>query len=171
MLRSASIVMVCLAVSAISCGRRTPGIEVTATDFDLGPLVGQWRGAYNSSATGRSGTIAFTLLAGESSASGNVVMIPRPDSLLTAAEREMVSSVSAPGRTVLKIHFVRKEGGTLNGTLDPYQDPDCGCRVTTTFQGSFRDERTIEGSFTTVPAAPGGSVTGGTWRVTRIKRL
>ena len=171
MLRCSSIVAVCLAVSAISCGRRTPGIQVTSTDFDLAPLVGQWRGTYSSSVTGRAGTIAFTLLAGESSASGNVVMIPRPDSLLTPAEREMVSTVSSSDRTVLKIHFVRKEGGNLNGTLDPYQDPDCACRVTTTFQGSFRDERTIEGTFTTVPGAPGGSVTGGTWRVTRVKRL
>lgn len=161
----------CLAVSVISCGRRTPSIKVTSTDFDTAPLVGQWRGSYSSSTTGRSGTIAFTLLAGESSASGNVVMIPRPDSLLTAAEREMVSSVSSPGRTVLRIRFVRKEGGSLSGTLDPYQDPDCGCRVTTTFQGSFRGESTIEGTFTTVPSSPGGTVSGGTWRVTRVKRL
>src|SRR5215212_604709 len=110
-----------LVASTAACATRTPGIELTSSDFDLNPLVGEWRGAYSSAETGRSGTIAFTLRAGEGSASGNVVMIPRADSLLTPAEREAVSNVSAPGRSVIKIHFVRKEGGNLSGTLDPYR--------------------------------------------------
>jgi hypothetical protein len=68
MLRSSPIIAALLTIAAVACARRTPGIEVSATDFDVNPLVGQWRGTYNSSSTGRSGTIAFTLLAGESSA-------------------------------------------------------------------------------------------------------
>jgi hypothetical protein len=170
MLRASSITAACLA-AALACRTRTPGIELTSSDFDLNPLVGVWRGDYSSAETGRSGTIAFTLRAGESSAAGNVVMIPRADSLLTPAERELVTNVAAPGREVLKIHFIRKEGGNLNGTLDPYKDPDCACTVTTTFQGTFRDARTIEGTFTTVPSQPGRGVTGGKWKVTRVKRL
>jgi len=166
-----SVITATLAVLAIGCTSRNPGIELTSSDFDLNPLVGEWRGAYSSAETGRSGTIAFTLRAGEGSASGNVVMIPRADSLLTPAEREAVSNVSAPGRSVIKIHFIRKEGGNLSGTLDPYRDPDCNCPVTTTFQGTFRDARTIEGTFTTVPSTSGRNVTGGKWKVTRVKRL
>lgn len=167
---------VALAVAGLTaftaaCTSRPPEIQLTSSDFDLNPLVGEWRGDYSSAETGRSGTIAFTLRAGEVAASGNVVMIPRPDSLLTPAERELVSNVSTPGRTVLKIHFLRKEGGNLSGTLDPYRDPDCNCQVTTTFQGTFRDARTIEGTFTTVPSLPGSRVTGGKWTVTRVKRL
>jgi hypothetical protein len=171
--RIPSIVAASLAVCTIACvaPAKAPEIGVTASDFDLNPLVGEWRGAYSSTETGRSGTIAFTLRAGESSASGNVVMIPRADSLLTAAERELVTNVSTPGREVLKIHFIRKEGGNLSGTLDPYRDPECACPVTTTFQGSFSDARTIEGTFTTVPSVAGRSVTGGKWRVTRVRRL
>jgi len=88
---------------------RTPGIELTASDFDLNPLVGEWRGGYSSAETGRSGTIAFTLRARESAASGNVVMILRAESSLTPAERDLLSNVSAPGRSVLTIHFVRKK--------------------------------------------------------------
>ena len=84
-------------------------------------------------------------------------MIPRADSLLTPEERELVSNVASPGRTVLKIHFIRKEGGNLSGTLDPYNDPDCDCRVTTTFQGTFRDARTIEGTFSTDHLFQGGA--------------
>jgi hypothetical protein len=72
---------------------------------------------------------------------------------------------------VLKITFIRKERGNLSGTLDPYRDPECACTVITTFQGSFKDASTIEGTFSTVPSQAGGTVTGGTWRMTRVKRL
>ena len=52
-------------------------VAAGASDFDLNPLLGEWHGEYNGSETGRSGTIAFTLRAGEANASGNVVMIPQ----------------------------------------------------------------------------------------------
>jgi hypothetical protein len=159
------------AVSLMACASHPPGTEVSSSDFDLNPLVGEWRGSSTNAQTGRTGTIAFTLRAGESAASGNIVLIPRPDSLLTPAERELVENVGSAARSVLKINFIRKEGGNLSGTLEPYRDPDCACPVTTTFQGSFRDARTIEGTFSTVPSQPGGGVTGGTWKVTRVKRL
>lgn len=171
MKRLAHLCAAAAATSLMSCASHPPQTQVTASDFDLNPLVGEWRGAYSSAQTGRTGTIALTLRAGESSATGNVVMIPRPDSLLTPAERELVANVGAPGRSVIKMKFIRKEGGNLTGTLDSYQDPDCGCPVITTFQGTFRDARTIEGTFSTVPSQPGHGVTGGTWKITRVKRL
>ncbi|HMJ19221.1 MAG TPA: hypothetical protein VK478_12585 [Gemmatimonadaceae bacterium] len=169
--RLAEIFAAGVAASIMGCASNPPSTQVTASDFDLNPLVGEWRGNYSSAETGRTGTIAFTLRAGESSASGNIVMIPRPDSMLTTAEEQLVTNIAAPGRSVLKIHFLRKEGGNLSGTLDPYTDPDCGCPATTTFQGTFKDARTIEGTFNTVPSQPGGKVTGGKWKVTRLKRL
>ena len=152
-----------VAASAVGCASNPPEIELTSSDFDLNPLVGEWRGDYSNPETGRSGTIAFTLRAGESSASGKVVMIPgRADTLATAA---------AAARSVLTIHFIRKEGKKVSGTLDPYRDPECGCQVITNFEGSFTDARTIEGTFTTVPSQAGHNVTGGKWKVTRVKRL
>jgi hypothetical protein len=157
--------------SIMSCASNPPSTQVTASDFDLNPLVGEWRGNYSSAETGRKGTIAFTLRAGESSASGNIVMIPRSDSLLTAADEERVTNVATSENSRLTINFLRKESGNLSGTLSPYLDPDCRCPVTTTFQGTFKDARTIEGTFSTVPSQPGRSVTGGTWKVTRVKRL
>src|SRR5258706_12800455 len=123
MLRASSIIAAGLAASAIACASNPPQTEVTSSDFDLNPLYGEWRGNYSSAETGRTGTIAFTLRAGESSASGNIVMIPRPDSMLTAAEQALVTNVAAPGRSVLKIHLLRKEGGNLTGTLEPYSAP------------------------------------------------
>jgi hypothetical protein len=160
-----------LAASAIACATKTPGIELTASDFDLNPLVGVWRGNYSNPATGRAGTIAFSLRAGESFASGNVVMIPKADSLLTSEEREMVSDVPSAGRSVLSMKFIRKEGGTLHGTLDPYRAPDCDCLVNTTFEGSFTDANTIQGTFTVVPSKAGSTITSGTWKVMRVKKL
>jgi len=166
-----TLIIAALAASTIACARKPPGIALTSSDFDLKPLVGVWRGDYSNPQTGRKGTIAFSLRAGESFASGNVIMIPKPDSLLTPEERELASDVPSTGRSVIPIHFIRKEGGNLNGTLDPYRAPDCDCVVTTTFQGSFADERTIHGTFTTVPSKAGSAITSGTRRVVRVKRL
>jgi len=167
--RAILFTLAAVTVTAAACARSTPGIELASSDFDLQPLVGQWRGTSTSSQTGRTGTIAFTLRAGESAASGGVVIFPKPDSLLTPEEREAMENIS--DRTVVKIHFIRKEGGTVSGELDPYRDPECNCIATTKFQGSFTNASTIEGNFTTVPSAPGGRVTGGRWKVTRVKKL
>jgi len=159
-----ALVLCAAATSAFGCASRSPEIELTSSDFDLNPLVGEWRGSYTNPAAGRSGTIAFTLRAGESSASGNVIMIPNSvhDSLAVDA---------ALARSVLKISFIRKQGRQVAGNLDPFRDPECACQVTTAFEGAFTDANTIEGSFTTVPIQAGANVTGGKWKVTRVKRL
>lgn len=164
-----TVMLATITATTVACARTTPGIQLASSDFDLGPLIGQWRGSYSSAQTGRTGTIAFTLRAGESAASGGVVMLPKPDSLLTPEERELMANV--PERTVLKIRFVRKGGGVVSGQLDPYRDPGCDCVATTTFQGTFTNPTTIEGSYTTVPSRPGSSVTGGKWRVMRTRKL
>jgi hypothetical protein len=169
MKRTIALTLAVAAATSTACARSTPGIEMRSTDFDLDPLVGQWRGSFVSSQPGRTGTIAFTLRAGESAASGSVVLFQKPDSMLTAEERELMANV--PERTVLKIHFVRKQGGSVNGALDPYQDPECGCTVTSTFQGTFTDPTTIEGEYTTVRAKPGTDIIRGRWKVTRQKKL
>ena len=165
--RASLIIAMGLATSTIACASKSPGIEISSSDFDLNPLLGEWHGQYKGSETGRSGTIAFTLRAGEANASGNVVMLPQ-----SAGSNAPVDDPSqAARRQVLTIHFVRKEGGNLIGTLDPYGDPECVCQVNTTFRGMFTDARTIEGTYTTVPSKAGTSVTTGTWKVTRLRRL
>ena len=171
MKRLTFVVAVAGATLAIAgCAARQPEIELTSSDFDLNPLVGEWRGDYSSTETGRNGTIAFTLRAAELAASGNVVMLPRADSSFGANHAPVDPSIPNT-REVLTIHFVRKEGSNVVGTLDPYRDPECACQVTTTFQGAFRDRSTIEGIYTTTPATAGGRVTSGKWKVTRVKKL
>jgi len=152
-----------VAASAIGCASKPPEIELSSSDFDLNPLVGEWRGDYSNPEIGRGGTIAFTLRAGESAASGRVVMIPNSgDSYVVHAP------TTGP---VLTIHFIRKEGRKVTGTLDPYRDPACDCQANTTFEGAFTDGRTIEGTFTTVQSLAGRSATHGKWKVTRVKKL
>jgi hypothetical protein len=172
MKRLTFVVAVAGATLAIAgcASRQQPEIELTSSDFDLNPLVGEWRGNYSSTETGREGTIAFTLRAAESAASGNVIMLPRRDSSFEANHAPIDPSIPNT-REVLTIHFLRKEGSNVVGTLDPYLDPACACQVTTTFQGAFRDRATIEGIYTTVPATSGGKVTSGKWKVTRVKKL
>jgi hypothetical protein len=96
-------------------------------------------------------------------------MLPHTDA--SVANQAVVDPSAMASRQVLTIHFVRKEGKNVVGTLDPYRDPECACQVSTTFQGTFRDSGTIEGTYTTVPAQPGGGVSTGRWLVTRVKRL
>jgi hypothetical protein len=163
-----------IAALALGCALRQPAIQVSANDFDLNPLVGKWAGEYSSDETGRNGDISFTLNAGEREASGAVVMSPRANvaNNVVAPDRHMVVGVvaGAPSQ-VLTIHFVRKEGSAVIGLLDPYTDPDCACRVTTSFQGNFVNSRAIEGTYTTFGSELSHTPSRGAWKVTLQKRL
>lgn len=174
MRRLALFLAVAAVATTLSCAtRRYAPIEISASDFDLLPLVGRWSGDYDSPQTGRTGRITFSLQPGEMSAYGDIVMIPRtPTRSAVPLNRQLVGADgSGTGREVLTIHFVRKEGNQVVGMLDPYVDPDCRCRVTTAFQGTFRDARTIEGTFTTLTRDANGIRSVGSWKVTRMKRL
>lgn len=155
------------------CALKAHKTEVTADDFDLNPLVGQWSGEYNSQSTGRAGDISFVLRAGEVSAYGRIEMVARePENVIVPTDRPMVNGrVTTTARRLLTIHFVRKEGRRVVGLLDPYVDPDCACRVTTTFEGAFTDGHTIEGTYITSSSELAHIPTGGQWKVTKANRL
>jgi hypothetical protein len=163
------LVAASLAMTVAGCTPKAPAIDVMSGDFDLNPLVGEWRGTYSSTETGRAGTIAFTLRAGETAAFGRVIMMPHGVDTVGMADMSPTGSATA-SRQALTISFVRKEGGRLVGTLDPYTDPDCRCTVNTSFQGAFTDAKTIEGGFTTT-RPQGQRPTSGTWKVTRLRKL
>jgi hypothetical protein len=174
-MKRTALIFASIAASALvlGCALRPPKTEVTADNFDLAPLVGEWRGDYASQGTGRNGDISFLLRAGEVSASGRIEMLARePQAVVVPVDRPMVNGrLNVPARQVLTIHFVRKEGNRVIGMLDPYTDPECACRVTTTFEGVFLDSRTIAGTYNTLSTELAHHPTGGQWKVTRAKRL
>ena len=147
-----------------------PPVLMAGTARDMAALAGQWEGSYSSAATGRSGSISFTLSAGTDSAFGDVIMIPRGwGRPLQAWDRP--GSAGAPGTqpraAVLTINFVRVAGGRVTGRLAPYADPESGAPLATTFEGQLADD-TIEGTYTTRGAGSGIAQTG-QWKVTRHK--
>ena len=144
-----------------------PPVPLAGTARDVAALAGQWVGSYASAATGRSGSISFTLSAGSDSAFGDVIMIPRGwGRPLQAWNGQAPAGTDArPRSAVLTIRFVRVTGGRVTGTLAPYADPETGARLFTTFEGRL-DGDTIEGTYSTRGAGSGDAQTG-QWNVTR----
>jgi hypothetical protein len=170
-LRRLGVAAVLLGVGA--CAYHPPAVPVTGSRAALDALAGTWEGEYSSDATGRSGSIRFTLRAATDSAFGEVLMVPagatRP---LTRAgvEGGARSDQASPAASaaVLTIRFVSAEGGTVAGSLDPYRAPDCDCILTTHFTGR-RDGERITGTFVTTGDPVHERLTG-RWQVTRQGR-
>jgi hypothetical protein len=156
------------ALLAACTAPQTP-VPVVGAAPDLRAIAGRWAGSYASAATGRSGSISFTLSATGDSAFGDVVMIPRGwGQPLQAWDREGRGAAGGqPRSAVLTINFVRVTGGRVSGTLAPYADPETGARLVTTFAGRLSGD-TIAGSYTTRGGSAGDSQSG-QWAVTRAR--
>lgn len=135
------------ALVAACATSRTP-VPMIGPARDVAALAGEWAGDYSSTASGRSGSISFTLRPAGDSAFGDVIMIP--------------AGWAQP--EVLTINFVRVEAGHVTGTLAPYADPQTGARLLTTSSGALTGN-TIEGTYTT--RLPSGETQAGRWKVMR----
>ncbi|HJP85015.1 MAG TPA: hypothetical protein VJ852_03450 [Gemmatimonadaceae bacterium] len=156
--------------AALACASKPTPISVAGDSGDRASLAGKWVGEYSSSSTGRSGSIVFNLSPSGEAANGDVVMIPRgygralqPYNVGNTAPGAGVQNTT-PSQ-VLTIKLVRVSGDTVSGVLDAYRDPECDCRVQTTFVGRLNGD-VIEGTFTTTGRQAAGPQTG-TWRVKR----
>jgi hypothetical protein len=78
----------------------------------------------------------------------NAFMVPKThDVQVTSQDHSQVPVARSEGLAEpLRIRFVRVAGGGVSGTLAPYTDPVCGCKLVTTFEGSFTGPNTIEGT-------------------------
>jgi hypothetical protein len=147
---------------AFAAGCIWQGTPVPVTG-DTRWLEGSWDGTYWGGERGRSGTITFRLKAGTDSAWGDVVMLP-PQNEFTRppGAPEGMRTMREPAH-LLRISFVRCEDGEVTGRLDPYQDPDTGERVHTTFEGRL-EGKVFKGTF--VSYYPGtGTRVNGKWEV------
>jgi len=155
------------AIVLLAACATAPPVSVRGTPAAVASLAGEWSGTYSSRATGRSGSIWFTLIEGEDHAHGDVLM--------TASGAASAYGRNAPDRNpnpygqrpasgaFLTIRFVRAADGLIDGVLDPYWDPACECWVATAFRGAMGDGR-ISGTFV---SRFGESIASGQWEVTR----
>lgn len=157
------MLLAALAAGAVlaTCSYNPPPVPVEGDPETLGFLAGEWAGSYRGE-TGRTGSIFFRLGAAADTAYGDV-LIDRFQPMHPEAESEDVHRVEAP--PLLTIRFVRAEGDVVYGRLDEYRDPDCGCRLRTTFTGRIERDR-LEGTFTSIHL-DSGQEHGGTWSVRR----
>jgi hypothetical protein len=153
-------------LAACGAGSQAP-VPVVGGARDVQALTGQWEGWYSSAATGRNGSISFTLTARGDSAFGDVVMIPRAygQALRPWSEPAASGAARSTHTSVLTINLVRVAAGRVTGTLAPYADPETGAQLFTRFEGALAGDK-IEGTYTNTAAGAVDSQTG-EWEVTR----
>src|SRR5262245_10962071 len=152
----------CSSSSPSSSTPDSPAPVVPVAGADLNVLVGKWVGEHSSPDTGRTGSIVLEFKSGGKVARGDVLMVPKGAYAPTPAPGADLSKTMPQ---VLQISFVNVEGGAVQGTMDPYTDPQCDCQVDTTFVGRIQGD-TIEGTFTSTPQGK-GAPSAGRWKVTR----
>jgi hypothetical protein len=147
---------------AASCSWQGTPIPVTG---DTRELAGDWEGTYFSEQSGRTGSIMFQLKAGADSAYGDIVMIPAQAQEIGPAKGPPIPEPFRKSPRVLRISFVQCGGGKVTGLLDPYEDPETGERVYTTFEGRLTGNE-LQGTFWS--SYPGSSHRqAGKWSATR----
>ena len=127
------------------CACATTQLKVPVAG-DAAALAGKWEGEFRSADGMRAGTIMFDLRAGKDTAYGDVLMVPRDWSIQHNPSDERRAPHSHP--ELLAISFVRVSGNFVRGTLEPYRDPICGCRMHTVFDGEVKGN-VIEGTYQT----------------------
>jgi hypothetical protein len=170
-MRYAHVIALGLAVGTAGCSwRRTP-VPVFSETGSTALLVGEWAGEYNSREAARSGSITFSMESEKDTAYCDVVMVPKIHNVrVTSQDHPDVPQVRPEAMVEpLRVRFIRLGDGGLNGTLDPYTDPECNCRVTTMFEGRFVDGNAIKGTYTTRGSGLSRPYSG-EWKVVRQKQ-
>ena len=159
------VMLSAMAALAFGCRYRPEPVPVLGVHLDIELLGGDWDGEYSNLDSHRGGSIFFRITSHGDSAFGDVLMrvpasetAPRPVDLLTGHEQH------AQSVELLNISFVRVAGGNVQGELEPYIAPDCGCVARTTFYGRVSGD-VIQGTFVTMMDR--GSRQHGEWWVRR----
>ena len=128
------------------CASVAPKTPVRGEPVALARLHGDWEGTYESTDSDRSGVISFRLRAGTDTAQGEVLMTPHVRSTYSTPDIPVTSRFEQHVVRALTIRFVYVEDDEVLGLLDPYDDPVCGCTLTTRFRGRISAD-VIEGSY------------------------
>lgn len=154
-----------LALVSTHCATPQKTIPIRGSHHDMLQLAGRWAGSYESTDTGRSGSILFELEAGADTACGDVIMFTgtrETENLLNDRFQQLRRN-----QQVLEIRFVEVHDNRIRGNLEYYRDPVCDCLLSTVFTGRL-DGDTITGTFVTHGVNDGHHYRG-TWKVRRGK--
>ena len=156
-----------LAVLGYGCSFAMRPVHFEAGAADWESLAGHWRGDYTITGRARHGLIEFRLKGLPHEATGDVLMIFERSAwpVTGMPPKNGVSSQPPLDSQLLAIQFVAADHGMIRGNMEPYWDPDRGCRAWATFLGSV-DGRVISGSFISV-CDDQMRVLHGRWRVER----
>lgn len=156
-------------VTWTGCASVPPPVEIAGAAAELRNLVGDWTGTYEYQGHGRRGTIRMNLRVDPASdatiAFGDVLMIPLDADRNRHPPGSDAPAGEVPAAAALAIRFVRVSDGMVSGTMEPYQDPEGGALLSTSFLGRIEKDA-ISGTF----LASGGTANvprRGTWKVTR----
>ncbi len=159
-----------LASLVAGCATNPAPVPISADPEGQALLLGDWSGTYFTTDGGRVGSIVFQFHQHDSTGFeclGDVVMVPRTmgQPVLPADEGGVAQPEEAV--RVLAIEHIRVTGHQISGVMTPYQDPETGEGLSTTFEGRI-DGDTIKGTLLTIHARSGVR-DDGTWDVTRRK--
>ena len=144
-------------------------VPVTAPHAQWEALAGEWHGTYRMDGYDRQGTIAFKLVAVEEQASGEVLMIPERTGWPYTGNPPGAGGLPPnvePRTELLTIRFVEVAGGGINGTMDPYWDPDRKCTAHASFNGTVEGD-VASGTVTSVCENDVKTLRG-EWRARRV---
>lgn len=159
----------------LGCGTK-PAFQLQGDPKDVEPFIGTWEGTYQSDITGRAGMIQFFISAADDSAHGLIVMIPRGWGKGVARADSQAQHDRPDLLHEVRFHSMRISGQRVEGTVEQYRDPDCGCDLETSFKGELTGDR-ISGIFTSrevgkdsllfINKAQDGTAYTGRWQVQR----
>ena len=154
-----------MTLAAVGCAANPDPVPLVASPGAVSRLAGEWRGSFESDQSGRAGSILFRIEAGSDTAHGDVLMVPGQMN----APRPSIYEMPAPGvePALLRVRFVQVASDVVRGELAEYRDPQCGCRLRTTFEGTVRGDE-ISGTFTSVHLETALRQVG-RWRVERTR--
>jgi hypothetical protein len=166
-----SSVLLVTAWATVACTPIAARVPLRGSQSAAESLIGEWRGEYKGvGVAGRQGSILFTLRSVGDTAQGAIYMEHKEAAnAMMEYDARLSGHLQAPSTTALFIRFVAVEGSEVVGVLDPYRDPDCGCRLQTTFHGTLKGD-VIEGTFESAGDGDHHLRQTGTWRVQRISR-
>jgi len=156
------------ALAGAACAANPARVSVTADPVARTLILGEWTGNYYTSDEGRAGSIVFKFEqhdTTEFACYGDVVMVARSLTRPVLPADEGLTTQPEDAVRVLAIEHVRVTGRQVAGAMAPYQDPDTGETLSTTFEG-WVDGDIIKGTLLTIHAKS-GIRDEGTWEVTR----